>query len=130
MGTTPPPTQGPIVDRISRFWCQRGETDGRVCGEAIGFNRGVRAILAEFSKNSPSPPPPGLIRDETEQRKAQFLSLYGEPSSGTACLEQIWYDIGYEIGKQKAYADGLQQGIDAAYDYLSKTYGKLVPRKP
>ncbi len=139
-------TSGPFVDTLSRHWSELGEAAGRTLGEALGFNYGVKVVYAELlgasiEQVAEAPGfPTGLLKDVTENRLSSFKVVNFDelernrpeprpqspkaPDPKAPRLEQIWYDVGFDLGTREGYVPGIRPGMDRAYEHLLATSGK------
>jgi hypothetical protein len=98
----------------------------------------LRVIFAEKHHVSLDEAPrqadfPGvLVRDDTERRLDHFplVNTGSTPDSSGPCLEQIWYDIGFDLGKKEAYGPAIREGMDRAYEYLITVSGLHPMKRP
>lgn len=139
----PPPTSGPFVDALSRYWSDQGKADGLTLGTARGFNYGLRLIFGEVKKGNPPQPaevPIWLVKKESDNHRLSFPCVPLEepknripgspPAAKGPCLEQLWYDVGFELGSQEGYGPAIPQGMNAAYDFLRNAVNEETPRHP
>jgi hypothetical protein len=137
-------TSGPFVDAISRHWSQLGREAGGPLGWAQGYNYGIKAVYIE-AKGRPQDTlegiealiPKGLYLPASADRPNKFCTVKGnDPKENPPqpCLEQIWFDIGFEMARSEEYVRGIPAGAEAAYRSLRESTrnddAKRVPPPP
>ena len=137
------PTSGPLVDSIAQYWAAQGNAEGVAQGFAEGFNYGVLTVFHEKYRDDARGPirsiddariPERLRRAVIDGRRRVFPVMFASINSVAPetrpCLEQIWYDIGYENARAKAYREAIVTGMSDAYSTLLSFAPRNLDRVP